>query len=78
MCHQTGAAPSENGANTLLGDASGKVGSLPGFSAFVQLFGKDGQTFYRARCGGFSGKDAANDRCKQLKQVKMSCRAMQS
>jgi D-alanyl-D-alanine carboxypeptidase len=75
---QIGAAPSETGANTLLSDATGKVGSLTGFEAFVQRFDKDGQTFYRARFGGFSGKDAANDMCKQLKQVKMSCLAMQS
>ena len=75
---QIGAAPSENGANTLLSDATGKVGSLSGFSPFVQRFDKDGQTFYRARFGGFSGKDAANDMCKQLKQAKMSCLAMQS
>jgi D-alanyl-D-alanine carboxypeptidase len=75
---QIGAAPSETGANTLLSDATGKIGSLTGFEAFVQRFEKDGQTFYRARFGGFSGKDAANDMCKQLKQVKMSCLAMQS
>jgi D-alanyl-D-alanine carboxypeptidase len=75
---QIGAAPSETGANTLLSDATGKIGSLSGFSAFVQRFEKDGQTFYRARFGGFSGKDAANDMCKQLKQAKMSCLAMQS
>jgi D-alanyl-D-alanine carboxypeptidase len=75
---QIGAAPSETGANTLLSDAAGKVGSLSGFEAFVQRFDKDGQTFYRARFGGFTGKAAANDMCKQLKQVKMSCLAMQS
>jgi D-alanyl-D-alanine carboxypeptidase len=75
---QIGAAPSETGANTLISDAAGKVGGLSGFEAFVQRFDKDGQTFYRARFGGFSGKDAANEMCKQLKQVKMSCLAMQS
>ncbi len=75
---QIGAAPSETGANTLLSDAAGKIGSLTGFEAFVQRFDKDGQTFYRARFGGFSGKDAANNMCKQLKQAKMSCLAMQS
>jgi len=75
---QIGAAPDETGANSLLSDASGKVGGLSGFEAFVQRFDKDGQTFYRARFGGFSGKDAANDMCKQLKQAKMSCLAMQS
>jgi D-alanyl-D-alanine carboxypeptidase len=75
---QIGAAPSETGANTLLSDATGKVGSLTGFEPFIQRFEKDGQTYFRARFGGFSGKDAANDMCKQLKQVKMSCLAMQS
>jgi D-alanyl-D-alanine carboxypeptidase len=75
---QIGAAPSETGANTLLSDATGKVRSLTGFEAFVQRFDKDGQTFFRARFGGFAGKDAANEMCKQLKQVKMSCLAMQS
>ena len=75
---QIGAAPSENGANTLLSDAEGKIGALGGFEAFIQRFDKDGQTFFRARFGGFSGKDAANEMCKQLKEVKMSCLAMQS
>ena len=75
---QIGAAPNETGANTLLSDATGKVGKLSAFEPFVQRFDKDGQTFYRARFGGFSDKDAANDMCKQLKQAKMSCLAMQS
>ena len=75
---QIGAAPSETGANSLLSDAASKIGTLSGFDQFVQRFDKDGQTFYRARFGGFSGKDAANDMCKQLKQAKMSCLAMQS
>ncbi len=75
---QIGAAPSETGANTLLSDATGKIGALTGFAAFIQRFEKDGQTFFRARFGGFSGKDAANEMCKQLKQAKMSCLAMQS
>ncbi|MEO6013660.1 MAG: D-alanyl-D-alanine carboxypeptidase [Devosia sp.] len=75
---QIGAAPSETGANTLLSDAAGKVGSLTSFDGFVQRIDKDGQTFFRARFGGFSGKDAANQMCKQLKQAKMSCLAMQS
>ena len=73
-----GPAPSENGANTLLSDATGKIGALSGFDAFIQRFEKDGQTFFRARFGGFPGKDAANEMCKQLKQAKLSCLAMQS
>jgi D-alanyl-D-alanine carboxypeptidase len=74
---QIGAAPTESGANTLLAKASDEVASLASFESFVQRFEKDGQTYYRARFGGFSGQAAANDMCKQLKQAKMSCLAMQ-
>ena len=75
---QIGAAPTENGANGLLDNATGKVATLGKFQPFVQRFEKDGQTYFRARFGGFSGQGAANDMCKQLKQAKMSCLAMQS
>ena len=74
---QIGAAPTENGANTLIDSAGQKVRSLAQFQGFVQRFDKDGQTYFRARFGGFSGQDAANDMCKQLKQAKLSCLAMQ-
>lgn len=75
---QIGASPSQDGANGLLDNASGKVKSLKKFQSFVERFEKDGQTYFRARFGGFSGQSAANDMCKQLKQAKMSCLAMQS
>jgi D-alanyl-D-alanine carboxypeptidase len=75
---QIGAAPSEGGASSLLSDAAGKVRTLAGYAPFIERFDKDGQTFFRARFGGFAGQDAAADMCKQLKQVKMSCLAMQS
>ncbi len=75
---QIGAAPTETGAGSLLSDATKKVGSLSDFQSFVQRFEKDGQTYFRARFGGFSGANAANNMCKQLKQAKMSCLAMQS
>jgi D-alanyl-D-alanine carboxypeptidase len=75
---QIGASPSEDGANGLIGDASSKVRSLSKFKGFVERFEKDGQTFFRARFGGFSGQSAANDMCKQLKHAKLSCLAMQS
>jgi len=75
---QIGASPTEDGANGLIGNAEGKVRSLGKFKGFVERFEKDGQTFFRARFGGFSGQSAANDMCKQLKQAKMSCLAMQS
>lgn len=75
---QLGAAPTEDGANGLIKSATGKIRSLAKFDGFVQRFDKDGQTFFRARFGGFSGQSAANDMCKQLKQAKLSCLAMQS
>jgi D-alanyl-D-alanine carboxypeptidase len=75
---QIGAAPSETGANGLISGASGKVSALAQYQGFVQRFEKDGQTYFRARFGGFTGQDAANDICKQLKQANMSCLAMQS
>ncbi len=75
---QLGAAPTEDGANGLLKSAGSKIKSLARLDGFVQRFDKDGQTYFRARFGGFSGQDAANDMCKQLKQAKMSCLAMQS
>ena len=74
---QLGAAPTEDGANGLIQNASGKVRSLAKLNGYVQRFDKDGQTFFRARFSGFSGQSAANDMCKQLKQAKMSCLAMQ-
>ena len=75
---QLGAAPTETGANGILSAASSKVGSLKKLKGFVQRFDKDGQTYFRARFGGFAGQGAANDMCKQLKQAKLSCLAMQS
>jgi D-alanyl-D-alanine carboxypeptidase len=54
------------------------VRSLSKFKGYVERFEKDGQTFFRARFGGFSGQSAANDMCKQLKHAKLSCLAMQS
>jgi len=75
---QLGAAPTEDGASKLIENAGTKIRSLARFDSFVQRFEKDGQTYFRARFGGFSGQSAANDMCKQLKQAKMSCLAMQS
>ncbi|MEQ1902096.1 MAG: SPOR domain-containing protein [Devosia sp.] len=75
---QIGAAPTEAGAQSLLSNAAGLVNSLSAADAYVQRFEKNGQVFYRARFGGFAAQDDANEMCKQLKQVKMSCLAMQS
>jgi len=75
---QIGAAPTEDGANGLIKSAGDKVRALTQFDGFVQRFEKNGQVFFRARFSGFPGQDAANDMCKQLKQAKLSCLAMQS
>src|SRR5262249_41415740 len=75
---QLGAAPTADGAPRPPDSARKKIRSLGQFDGFVQRFGKDGQAYLRARFGGFSGQSAANDMCKQLKQAKLSCLAMQS
>jgi len=75
---QIGAAPSENGANSLISDASARIGNLTGLRPYIEKFEKNGQVFYRARFGGFDDRDAATNLCSELKKAKMSCLAMQS
>jgi D-alanyl-D-alanine carboxypeptidase len=75
---QIGAAPTEGGANSLLSDAASSVAGLGSMRPFVERFEKNGQTFYRARFGGFGGRDDATAMCNELKKAKMSCLAMQS
>ncbi|MDB5539180.1 MAG: D-alanyl-D-alanine carboxypeptidase [Devosia sp.] len=75
---QIGAAPTEGGANSLISDASSKVGTLGGFHPYVERMEKNGQVFFRARFGGFGGREDAAGVCNELKRAKMSCLAMQS
>jgi D-alanyl-D-alanine carboxypeptidase len=75
---QIGAAPSENGANSLLSEAASSIGALSGFKPYVERIEKNGQVFFRARFTGFSDRKAANAMCGELKKIKMSCLAMQS
>ncbi len=75
---QIGASPTENGANSLISDASSRVVDLGTFKSYVERFEKNGQVFFRARFGGFGGRDDAANMCSALKKVKMSCLAMQS
>ncbi|HEY0919979.1 serine hydrolase [Devosia sp.] len=75
---QIGAAPTESGANSLLAGARDLVGGLDDLRPYVERFEKNGQVFFRARFTGFGGRDDATAVCKQLKQAKMSCLAMQS
>jgi D-alanyl-D-alanine carboxypeptidase len=75
---QIGAAPSENGANSLISDASARIGNVTGLKPYIEKFEKNGQVFYRARFGGFDDRDSASNLCSELKKAKMSCLAMQS
>ena len=75
---QIGAAPTEDGANSLLSSATHKVASLNDVRPYVERFDKNGQTFFRARFIGFGGRGEASNMCDQLKKAKMSCLAMQS
>jgi len=75
---QIGAAPTQDGANSLLDSASKKIATLNDMRPYVERFDKNGQTFYRARFVGFGDKDEASSMCNQLKKAKMSCLAMQS
>ncbi|MEP7239989.1 MAG: serine hydrolase [Devosia sp.] len=74
---QIGASPTQMGATGLVLNAGHKVSALAPFQGYVERFDKNGETYFRARFGGFPGPDAANDMCKQLKQMKLSCLAMQ-
>ncbi len=75
---QIGAAPTEAGASSLLGNAAAKLSALGSMKSYVERFEKSGQVFYRARFAGFAGRDDATAMCNELKKVKMSCLAMQS
>ena len=75
---QIGAAPTEAGASSLIGNAAARLSALGTMKSYVERFEKSGQTFYRARFAGFSGRDDATAMCNELKKAKMSCLAMQS
>lgn len=74
---QIGAAPSHNGAESLLSDASTRIATLTDYRHYVEKFEKDGRTFYRARIAGFVGREQASSMCSQVKQKDMSCLAVQ-
>lgn len=75
---QVGAAPNENAAQQLLGQASTRLNALQDFRPYVEKFENVGQTFYRARFAGFADRDAAVAMCNRIKQSNMSCLAVQS
>jgi len=53
----------------------GKV--LAGAEPYTETFDKNGVTYYRARFGGFSGKQAAWKACEGLKRANVACYAVQ-
>jgi D-alanyl-D-alanine carboxypeptidase len=75
---QIGAAPTEAGASSLLGNAASSVSALGAMKSYVERFEKNGQVFFRARFAGFGSRDDATAMCSELKKAKMSCLAMQS
>ena len=75
---QIGAAPTEQGATSLIHEAKGSISTLGTFEPYVERFEKNGQVFYRARFAGFGDRDAAKAMCDELKKARMSCLAVQS
>lgn len=73
---QVGAAPSENGANSLLA-AAAEIDEVANMRRYVQRIERNGQVFFRARIAGFGNADAARAACNDLKEKNMSCLAMQ-
>ncbi len=75
---QIGAAPTEDGARSLLRDATLELSELTDLRPYVEQTVSSGQTYYRARFSGFAGRDEAQNICNQIKQNNMSCLAVQS
>ena len=73
---QVGAAPSENGAYSLLEDAA-EIDRIGDMRRYVERFERNGQVFYRARIAGFSDATQARSTCDELMKIKMSCLAIQ-
>ena len=73
---QVGAAPSQSGAETLLATAA-ETGRVSDLRRYVERIERNGQVFFRARIAGFAGRDQARETCEALKDLNMSCLAMQ-
>jgi D-alanyl-D-alanine carboxypeptidase len=74
---QIGAVHSQDGAQSLLADASGKVEPLSNLRSYVEPFERNGQTFYRARFAGFADRNQARSTCDELAKADISCLAIQ-
>lgn len=75
---QVGAAPSPQGADTMLDAATGAVAQLQELQPYVERFEKGEQVFYRARFAGFEALEEARDMCRRLREAELSCLALLS
>ena len=74
---QIAAAPTREGAALLLQQAQAKAGSvLKSAEPVTQPVIKSGETLYRARFAGFSGKSEARAVCARLKKRSINCLAV--
>jgi D-alanyl-D-alanine carboxypeptidase len=65
---QIGAVPTQEGEQELLEKAQGSLGeALADVRPVTQQIEHQGETLYRARFAGFSGKDEAREACQKLK-----------
>lgn len=74
---QIGAAPSEDAANRLLDDATSRYEGLANLRSYVEMFERNGQTFYRARFAGFADRTQARATCDALTAAEINCLAVQ-
>ncbi|MCX5493480.1 D-alanyl-D-alanine carboxypeptidase [Kaistia dalseonensis] len=74
---QIAAAPSQDGARSMLDTAKSKGGKvLADATPVVETFTKGDATFYRARFAGFDSKDEARAACAYLTKRSVSCLAI--
>jgi D-alanyl-D-alanine carboxypeptidase len=75
---QVASSPKQSEAQAFLDKTAKQAPKiLASASGFTVAFDKDGETYYRARFGGFGSKDAAWNACNALKKKKITCYAVQ-
>ena len=75
---QVASSPKQSEAQAFLDKTSKQAASvLADAAGFTVAFDKDGETYYRARFGGFGSKTAAWKACNALKKKKIACYAIQ-
>ncbi|MER9506581.1 SPOR domain-containing protein [Mesorhizobium sp. M0579] len=75
---QVASSPKKSEAQAFLDKTAKQAPKVLGAaSGFTVAFEKDGETYYRARFGGFRSKDAAWNACNALKKKKIACYAVQ-